>query len=134
MQAAELAAQLQTLSAQKAEVATALEALQAQHTAATESAAEAAATAAQALSQLEAQKASLEERVVELTVTAQEHARYQQELEGMATVPSSSHATWPPAILGLFQWHQCLLCCTPVSHQLISGMRYGALQVTSSMR
>jgi len=98
MQAAELAAQLQTLGAQKAEVATVLEALQAQHTAATESAAEAAATAAQALSQLEAQKASLEEQVVELTVTAQEHAKYQQELEGMATVPSSTHTTWPPAI------------------------------------
>jgi len=98
VQAAELAAQLQILGAEKAEVASALEALQAQHTAATKAAAEAAATAAQALSQLEAQKASMEERVVELTVTAQEHAKYQQELEGMATVPSSTHTTWPPAI------------------------------------
>ncbi len=66
-------------------MASALEVLQAQHTAATEAAAEAAAAAAQALSQVEAQKASLEEQLVELAVTAQEHAKYQQELEGLAS-------------------------------------------------
>lgn len=82
VQAAELEAQLQALGAEKADVAAALESLQVQHTAAGEAASQAAAAAAQAISQLEAQRAGLEEKAAGLNEAAQEHARYQQELEG----------------------------------------------------
>ena len=86
MQAAELDARLQALRAEKAEVAAAVEELQAQHTAAGKAAAQAAAAAAQALSQVEAQRAGLEDRVASLSAAEQEHAKYQQELEGAAPV------------------------------------------------
>ena len=65
-------------------MAAALEMLQAQHTDAAEAAAQAAAAAAQAVSQLEAQRAGLAEQAAGLTEAGQEHARYQQELEGAA--------------------------------------------------
>ena len=82
VQAAELDAQLQALGAEKADVANALENLQAEHAAAGEAASQAAAAAAQALSQTEAQRAALEEQVASLSAAALEHAKYQQELEG----------------------------------------------------
>lgn len=86
MQAAGLDAQLQALSAERAEVAAALERFQAQHEAAADAASQAAAAAAQALSQADAQRAGLEEQVASLSAAAEEHARYQQELEGAAPV------------------------------------------------
>lgn len=93
LQAADLATQLQALNGEKAEVAAALEALRAEHTAAHETAAEAASAAAQALSQAQAQKASLEEEIAGLTATADETTKYQQELEGTAVAPLSGIAS-----------------------------------------
>ena len=82
MQAAELDAQLQALGTERSDMAAALEKLQAEHAAAGEAALQAAAAAVQALSQAEAQRAGLEEQVARLSAAAQEHAKYQQELEG----------------------------------------------------
>lgn len=86
MQAAELEGRLQALCAEKADVATALEELRTQHTAAGKAASQAAAAAAQALSQVEAQRAGLDGQVATLSAAEQEHAKYQQELEGAAPV------------------------------------------------
>ena len=82
LQAAELDTQLQALGAERADVAAALEKLQVEHAAAGEAASQAATAAAQALSQTEAQRVCLEEQVASLSAAAQEHAKYQQELEG----------------------------------------------------
>ncbi len=85
MQAAELDTKLQALGAEKADVAAALEKLQGEHKAAGEAASRVAAAAAQALSQGETQRAALEEQAASLSAAAQEHAKYQQELEGPAS-------------------------------------------------
>ena len=66
----------------------ALETLQAEHLAADAAAAEAAAVAAQVLAQAEAHKTGLEGQIATLTQAAQEHASYQQELEGKAKRPA----------------------------------------------
>jgi DNA repair exonuclease SbcCD ATPase subunit len=84
LQAADLAAQLATLDIEKAETVSALETMQAELSAANAAVAEAAAAAAQVLAQAEAHKKDLEGQVAALTQAAQEHASYQQELEGKA--------------------------------------------------
>ena len=107
MQAAELDAQLHALSAEKVDMATALEKLQAEHAAAGKSASHAAAAAAQVLSQAEAQRAGLEEQIASLSAAAQEHAKYQQELEGAV----------PEHITVALPW---VCSCNPVYRRLSS--------------
>ena len=86
----------------------ALETLQAEHSAADAAAAEAAAAAAQVLAQAEAHKTDLKGQIGTLTQTAQEHASYQQELEGETKRP-----IYGPALCVLMLRCQSMPWCSP---------------------
>lgn len=108
LQAADLAAQLAALGAEKAGVLSALETLQAEHSAAGAAAAKAAAAAAQVLAQAEAHQTDLKGQIAALTQAAQEHASYQQELEGKTKRPM-----YDPALCVFMLRCQSMPWCSP---------------------